>query len=477
MPPKSDWEKYAKPDEDAPSDDKIVALDENDIQILKTYGQGPYAQALKKIQDEIKDVQGRINDKMGIKESDTGLAPRNLWDLAADKQRMSEEKTLQVARCTKIIKREDEQAIRNAAQGGAGGEGGGGGGLGGLGGAAENPFRGADARLSADEEDKYVINIKQIAKFVVGLGERVAPTDIEEGMRVGVDRSKYQIQIPLPPKIDPSVTMMQVEEKPDVTYSDVGGCKEQIEKLREVVETPLLNPEKFVQLGIDPPKGVLLFGPPGTGKTLCARAVANRTDATFIRVIGSELVQKYVGEGARMVRELFEMARTKKACIIFFDEIDAIGGARFDDGAGGDNEVQRTMLELINQLDGFDARGNIKVLMATNRPDTLDPALLRPGRLDRRVEFGLPDNDGRAHILRIHARSMAVERDIRFDLIARLCPNATGAELSSVATEAGLFAIRRRSKLCTEKDFLQAVEKVIKQGSKFSSTSQYAQYN
>jgi 26S proteasome regulatory subunit T1 len=179
--------------------------------------------------------------------------------------------------------------------------------------------------------------------------------------------------------------MMQVEEKPDVTYSDVGGCKEQIEKLREVVETPLISvrgivlshstccsklwmqPERFVNLGIDPPKGVLLFGPPGTGKTLCARAVANRTDATFIRVIGSELVQKYVGEGARMVRELFEMARGKKACIIFFDEVDAIGGARFDDGAGGDNEVQRTMLELINQLDGFDPRGNIKVLMATNR--------------------------------------------------------------------------------------------------------------
>jgi 26S proteasome regulatory subunit T1 len=183
-----------------------------------------------------------------------------------------------------------------------------------------------------------------------------------------------------------------------------------------------MQPERFVNLGIDPPKGVLLYGPPGTGKTLCARAVANRTDATFIRVIGSELVQKYVGEGARMVRELFEMARSKKACIIFFDEIDAVGGARFDDGAGGDNEVQRTMLELINQLDGFDPRGNIKVLMATNRrvtlfifkindvsdlldrPDTLDPALLRPGRLDRRVEFSLPDNEGRAHILRIHAR-------------------------------------------------------------------------
>lgn len=226
--------------------------------------------------------------------------------------------------------------------------------------------------------------------------------------------------------------MMQVEEKPDVTYSDVGGCKEQIEKLREVVETPLLHPEKFVNLGIEPPKGVLLFGPPGTGKTLCARAVANRTDACFIRVIGSELVQKYVGEGARMVRELFEMARSKKACLIFFDEIDAIGGARFDDGAGGDNEVQRTMLELINQLDGFDPRGNIKVLMATNRPDTLDPALMRPGRLDRKVEFGLPDLEGRTHIFKIHARSMSVERDIRFELLARLCPNSTGAEIRFV---------------------------------------------
>jgi len=235
--------------------------------------------------------------------------------------------------------------------------------------------------------------------------------------------------------------MMTVEEKPDVTYGDVGGCKEQIEKLREVVELPLLSPERFVNLGIDPPKGILLYGPPGTGKTLCARAVANRTDATFIRVIGSELVQKYVGEGARMVRELFEMARTKKACIIFFDEVDAIGGARFDDGAGGDNEVQRTMLELITQLDGFDPRGNIKVMFATNRPSTLDPALLRPGRIDRKVEFSLPDLEGRANVLRIHAKSMSVERDIRWELISRLCPNSTGAELRSVCTEAGMCRI------------------------------------
>ncbi|TFK72600.1 26S proteasome subunit P45 [Pluteus cervinus] len=451
MPPKADWEKYEKK-ADEKSEEKIVALDDSDIQILKTYGQGPYAIRLKSVENDIKDIQKRVNEKLGVKESDTGLASPNLWDLAADRQRMGEEHPLQVARCTKIIPMDPKAA--EAAR-------------------AVNPAGALQGQKGADEQDKYVINIKQIAKFVVGLGDRVAATDIEEGMRVGVDRTKYQIQIPLPPKIDASVTMMQVEEKPDVTYSDIGGCKEQIEKLREVVETPLLSPERFVKLGIDPPKGVLLYGPPGTGKTLCARAVANRTDATFIRVIGSELVQKYVGEGARMVRELFEMARSKKACIIFFDEVDAIGGARFDDGAGGDNEVQRTMLELINQLDGFDPRGNIKVLMATNRPDTLDPALLRPGRLDRRVEFSLPDNEGRAHILRIHARSMSVERDIRFDLIARLCPNTTGAELRSVATEAGMFAIRARRKVASERDFLDAVEKVVRQGTKFSSTPLY----
>ena len=311
------------------------------------------------------------------------------------------------------------------------------------------------------------------------LGEKVAPTDVEEGMRVGVDRTKYAIQIPLPPKIDPTVSLMTVEDKPDVTYDEVGGAKDCLEKLREVVELPLLHPERFLTLGIDPPKGVLLYGPPGTGKTLSARAVANRTDACFIRVIGSELVQKYVGEGARMVRELFTMARSKKACIIFFDEVDAIGGSRTSgDGDGGsDNEVQRTMLQIVTELDGFDPRGNIKVLMATNRPDTLDPALLRPGRLDRKVEFGLPDLEGRTHILRIHAKTMAADRDIRFELLARLCPNTTGAELRSVCTEAGMFAIRGRRKSITEKDMIDAVNKVIKGYQKFSSTPKYLTYN
>ncbi|PRT55956.1 26S protease regulatory subunit 7 [Wickerhamiella sorbophila] len=438
MPPKADWEKYKPPvgGGEEETEDKIVPLSEGDIEVLKTYGLAPYQQQLKQIEKDIGELQKQITEKAGIKESDTGLAPPNQWDLMADKQTMSQEQPLQVARCTKII---------------------------------QDP--------TDPDKAQYVINVKQIAKFVVALGDRVSPTDIEEGMRVGVERNKYRIMLPLPPRIDPSVTMMTVEEKPDVTYGDVGGSKEQIEKLREVVELPLLSPERFAKLGIDPPKGILLYGPPGTGKTLCARAVANRTDATFIRVIGSELVQKYVGEGARMVRELFEMARSKKACIIFFDEVDAIGGARFDDGAGGDNEVQRTMLELITQLDGFDPRGNIKVMFATNRPNTLDPALLRPGRIDRKVEFSLPDVEGRANIFRIHSKSMSVDRDIRWELISRLCPNSTGAELRSVCTEAGMFAIRARRKVATEKDFLAAVDKVIKGNLKFSSTSQYMQYN
>merc|ERR1719174_3397750 len=222
------------------------------------------------INNEESDNEEKVKKLVGVKESDTGLALPSLWDLAGDKQMMQEQQPLLVARCTKII----------------------------------NP---------GSDDVKYIISLRQIAKFVVGLGEKVSATDVEEGKRVGVDRTKYQIQIPLPPKIDPTVSMMTVEEKPDVTYNDIGGSKEELEKPREVVETPLLHPERFVTLGIDPPKGVLLYGPPGTGKTLTARAVANRTDACFICVIGSELVQKYVGEGARMVRELFQLARSKKA--------------------------------------------------------------------------------------------------------------------------------------------------------------------
>eukprot|EP00286_Rhodomonas_abbreviata_P030024 CAMPEP_0181299476 /NCGR_PEP_ID=MMETSP1101-20121128/6369_1 /TAXON_ID=46948 /ORGANISM="Rhodomonas abbreviata, Strain Caron Lab Isolate" /LENGTH=403 /DNA_ID=CAMNT_0023404633 /DNA_START=308 /DNA_END=1519 /DNA_ORIENTATION=+ len=364
----------------------------------------------------------------------TSLSEKTDWDLVNDRALVEEDETLHVAQCVQIIK--EKKDIPNC-----------------------------------------IINLKHIGKFFVSLGDKISPTDIEEGSRVGVDRSKYQIQLVLPVKIDPQVTMMAIEEKPNITYADIGGCKEQILNIREIVEYPLLYPNRFSILGIDPPKGVMMFGPPGTGKTLVARAVANRTDACFIRVICSELVQKYIGEGARLVRELFKLSRRKNACIIFFDELDAIGGTRFDDGAGGDNEVQRTMLEIVNQLDGFDSRGNVKVLMATNRPDTIDPALMRPGRLDRKIEFGLPDLHGRTKILKIHSKMMKFDRNLRFELLSRLCPNSTGADIRSICTEAGMFAIRKNHDYVTEGDFLDAINKVLKSYARFSATPQYLNYN
>jgi len=412
---------------------KPKPVDEADIDLLKRYGRGPYSEKIKAIEDEVKAYTKTINKLCGIRESDTGLALPTNWVIEQDRQALGED-CLYVGRLTKIIDPNTDHS-------------------------------------------KYIIHIRQMAKYVVDLDKDLSPTDVEEGMRIGVEKKKLKIALPLPPKIDPTVSLMTVEEKPDVSYDDIGGYTEQLEKLREVLELPLLNPQIFVQLGIDPPKGVLLYGPPGTGKTLTARAVANRADACFIRISGCELVQKYIGEGARLVRELFTMARTKKACIIFFDEIDSIGGVRTDDPEFGDTEVQRTMLEIITQLDGFDSRGNIKVLMATNRPDVLDPALIRPGRVDRKIEYSLPDLEGRVQIFRIHAKSMAMDKDVRFELLARLCHNTTGADIRSVCIEAGMFAIRARRKTINEKDLLDSVEKVIKGYSKFSSTKKYMIFN
>lgn len=428
-----------------------VPLDEGDIALLKVYGLGPYSDPISRLEEEIEAQKEKVKDMLGVVESDTGILPRSQWDLEGDKQMMSEETTLQVAQCTKIIDGTDADDKK------------------GLSKPTTDP--------NDNQNNMYVIDVEHFGKFVVGLGEKVAPTDIEEGMRVGVDRVKYSIQIPLPTKVEEALSHMEVEEKPDVTYNDVGGAKEAMQELREVMELPLLHPERFITLGLDPPKGVLLYGPPGTGKTLAARAVANGTDACFIRVIGSELVKKYVGEGARMVRELFALARSKRACILFFDEIDAIGGTRVGAEEGTDNEVQRTMLQIAEELDGFDPRGNVKVMMATNRPDILDPCLVRPGRLDRRVEFSLPDLEGRKHILKIHTRRMSIDSDIRFELIARLCPNTTGAELRSVCTEAGMFCLRARRKRVSEQDFLNSVNKVVKGYKKFSSTPKYMVYN
>ncbi len=412
---------------------KSTGADEEDIEILKKYGKGPYTEKIKNIEDDVDKLTKNINTLCGIRESETGLALPSNWVISQDKMALGED-SLMVGRITKILDKDTDHT-------------------------------------------RYIIHIRQNAKYVVDLNDQLSPTDVEEGMRVGVDKKKYRISLPLPPKIDPSVSLMTVEERPDVTYNDIGGYKEQIDQLREVLELPLLNPQVFEQLGIDPPKGVLLFGPPGTGKTLTARAVANRTDACFIRISGCELVQKYVGEGARLVRELFQMARTKKASIIFFDEIDSIGGVRSDDPDSGDTEVQRTMLEIINQLDGFESRGNIKVLMATNRPDVLDPPLIRPGRIDRKIEYSLPDLEGRVQIFKIQARTMNVEKDVRFELLARLTNNNTGADIRAVCIEAGMFAIRARRKTITEKDLLDSIEKVIKGYSKFSANKKYLIFN
>jgi len=261
------------------------------------------------------------------------------------------------------------------------------------------------------------------------------------------------------------VSLMRVEKVPDATYEMVGGLQKQIMEMKEVIELPIKHPQLFEALGISQPKGVLMYGPPGTGKTLLARAVAHHTDCCFIRVSGSELVQKYIGEGARLVRELFVMARQHAPSIIFMDEIDSIGGTRVDSSRGGDSEVQRTMLELLNQLDGFEPTQNIKVIMATNRIDILDPALLRPGRIDRKIEFPHPNEAARLQILKIHSRKMNLMRGINLKKIARQMKNASGAELKGVCTEAGMFALRERRIHVTQEDFEMAVAKVMKKDS------------
>mmetsp|Transcript_17916 Transcript_17916/g.28000 ORF Transcript_17916/g.28000 Transcript_17916/m.28000 type:complete len:445 (-) Transcript_17916:228-1562(-) len=265
---------------------------------------------------------------------------------------------------------------------------------------------------------------------------------------------------------DPMVSVMKVDKAPLESYADIGGLEAQIQEIKEAVELPLTHPELYEDIGIKPPKGVILYGEPGTGKTLLARAVAHHTDCTFVRVSGAELVQKYIGEGSRMVRELFVMAREAAPSIIFMDEIDSIGATRMEGGSqGGDSEVQRTMLELLNQLDGFEPAQNIKVIMCTNRIDILDPALLRPGRIDRKIEFPNPTLGSRQDILGIHSRKMNLLRGIDLKSIAEKMPNASGAECKAVCTEAGMFALRERRIHVTQEDFEMAVAKVMKKDS------------
>jgi len=313
------------------------------------------------------------------------------------------------------------------------------------------------------DKKKVLVKVHPEGKYVVDLDKGIEMTQISANLRVALRNDSYTLHKILPNKVDPLVSLMMVEKVPDSTYEMVGGLDKQIKEIKEVIELPVKHPELFEALGIAQPKGVLLYGPPGTGKTLLARAVAHHTECTFIRVSGSELVQKFIGEGSRMVRELFVLAREHSPSIIFMDEIDSIGSARIESGGsgGGDSEVQRTMLELLNQLDGFEPTQNIKVIMATNRIDILDSALLRPGRIDRKIEFPAPSEDARADILRIHSRKMNLTRGINLKKIAETMPGSSGAEIKGVCTEAGMYALRERRVHVTQEDFEMAVAKVM----------------
>jgi len=290
----------------------------------------------------------------------------------------------------------------------------------------------------------------------------VSPTvrdDLEAGDRVAINDS-FSVQQILDPETDARAQAMQVDTSPDVTYDDIGGLEEQTREVREAVEQPLINADQFREVGVDPPSGVLLHGPPGTGKTMLAKAVANETDATFIKMAGSELVQKFIGEGARLVRDLFELAGEREPAVIFIDEIDAIAAKRTESKTSGDAEVQRTMMQLLSEMDGFDDRGEVRIIAATNRFDMLDRAILRPGRFDRLIEVPKPDWDGRRRILEIHTAEMSLADKTDLGELAGKTDGFTGAELASIATEAGMFAIRDERTTVQLQDFVAALEKV-----------------
>jgi proteasome regulatory subunit len=288
-------------------------------------------------------------------------------------------------------------------------------------------------------------------------------SEVEAGDRVAVNDS-FAIQSVLSNETDARAQAMEVEASPEMTYDDIGGLEEQIREVREAVEEPLIRPEQFEEAGIEPPSGVLLHGPPGTGKTMLAKAVANHTDATFIKMAGSELVRKFIGEGSRLVRDLFSLAEEREPSIIFIDEIDAIAAKRTDSKTSGDAEVQRTMMQLLSEMDGFEERGEVRIMAATNRFDMLDRAILRPGRFDRLIEVPDPDFDGRKRIFEIHTREMNVADDVDYDDLARTAESHNGAEIASITTEAGMYAIRDDRTTVTMADFEDAIAKLEDEG-------------
>jgi proteasome regulatory subunit len=310
------------------------------------------------------------------------------------------------------------------------------------------------------DASRVIVRSSAGPRFLVRSSPSISAEEIKPGVRCTLNQQSLAIVEVLPTSFDAQIYGMELVDSPQETYADIGGLEVQINEIKEAVELPLKRPELFLRIGIDPPKGVLLHGPPGTGKTLLAKAVAHETNAHFMRVVGSELVQKYIGEGARLVRELFDLARKKAPTIIFIDEIDAVGASRTEANTSGDREVQRTLLQLLAGMDGFENRGDVKIIGATNRIDILDRALLRPGRFDRIIEIPLPDETGRLSILKVHCRALTIDENVDLGEVAKQTDGKNGADLRAICMEAGMFAIRKDRPAITQEDFLAAITKI-----------------
>ena len=309
------------------------------------------------------------------------------------------------------------------------------------------------------DQERGIVRSSNGTVFQVALNQRLSPEVLKPGVRVALNQDTLVVIEVLHDAWDPMVSGAEMIERPDIGYDSVAGLDEQKQSVREAIELPLNSPELFKKVGVEPPKGILLVGPPGCGKTLLAKAVANHTDATFIRMVGSELAQKYIGEGGRMVRELFSLAKEKAPSIIFLDEIDAIGAKRLDGSTSGDREVQRTLMQLLAELDGFDVLENVKIIAATNRPDILDEALLRPGRFDRVIEIPIPDDVGRKAILRLHIDKMATKK-IHLKTIVDKTTGFSGAEIKATCVEAGMIAIRQGRSFIKQEDFIESIKRI-----------------